>query len=65
MVPHFCDLSTWEAKPRGSDVHGHIQLYSKFKASLGYVKTCLKKKTERFMCLCNRFQLLHCFGGIN
>lgn len=47
MVPHFCDLSTWEAKPRGSDVHGHIQLYSKFKASLGYVKTCLKKKNRK------------------
>lgn len=49
MVPHFCDLSTWEAKPRGSDVHGHIQLYSKFKASLGYVKPVFKKNRKIYV----------------
>lgn len=33
-----------KVEARGSEVHGHFQIHDKFKASLGYMRCCLRKK---------------------
>lgn len=35
--------STWEMQAQGSEIHGHPQLHMGFKASLGFVKLCLRE----------------------
>lgn len=32
---------------RGSEIHGHFQMHDKFKASLGHMRCCLKKKKKK------------------
>jgi hypothetical protein len=39
-VAGACNPSIWEVEIEGSKVQDHPQLYSKFEASLGYVKFC-------------------------
>ena len=40
------NFSAWEVNGGESEVQGHSQLYGKWEASLGYVKTSLKKKNN-------------------
>lgn len=44
MVVYACNPSTQEAKARRSGVHNPSQLYSKFKASMNYMRLRLKTK---------------------
>jgi hypothetical protein len=37
MAAQQCDLSTWKFELRGSRIHYHLQVYSKFKASIDYI----------------------------
>lgn len=39
---HMCNLSTQEVEAEGPRAQGHL-LHTKFKVSLGYVISCLKK----------------------
>lgn len=38
----------WEVEAEGSGVQGHPQLHSEFEASLGYIRSCLKKKKNTY-----------------
>lgn len=40
MVAQACNPDTKEAEARGSGVQSHSQLHGKFKASLGYIRSC-------------------------
>lgn len=40
MEVHACNLNTWEAE----EGQGHLRICSEFKASLDYMRSCLKKK---------------------
>lgn len=42
MVMQACNHSAWMIDTGGSGVQGHSQQHSKFKASLGYIRPCLK-----------------------
>lgn len=44
---HACNSNTQEVEGGGSEVQGHPQLHSEFKASLGYIKPYLKIKRRR------------------
>lgn len=39
--------SNWEGETRGSGAQGNLQLHTKFKAMLGYVKPCWGKKKKK------------------
>lgn len=47
MAEHVCNPSTWEVKAEKSRVKGYPQLHSKLGANLGYMRPCLKTKTEQ------------------
>lgn len=47
MVAHNGNLSTWEVEAGGSEVYGHPQLYSKFEASLGYMRPYVNNTTTQ------------------
>lgn len=47
MVTHTCNLRTWEVEIGRSWVQSCPQLHSEFKASLGYLKPCLKTKQHQ------------------
>lgn len=51
--------SALEKKAGGTGAQGHPQLHSRFEASLGYMKSCLKNKTNRK----EPFLLFSCFLG--
>lgn len=36
-----------ELEGGGSEIHGHFQIHDKFKASLGHMRCCLKKKKKK------------------
>lgn len=38
MATHICHLSTWEVEAKVSGIRGHLQLYSKLKAILHYMR---------------------------
>lgn len=40
---HICDPRTQEVGARGSEIQCYIELQSNFKASLGYIRSCLKQ----------------------
>lgn len=42
MVAHTCNPITGEVEARKSGVQGHPEILNKFKASLGYLRLCLK-----------------------
>jgi hypothetical protein len=46
-VGDICFSSTHEVTAGQSEVQGHPQLHSEFKASLGYMSTCFKKAGEK------------------
>lgn len=46
-VTYTCKSSAWEVEARGSDVHGHPWLHSKFEASLSYRKPWSQNKTKK------------------
>lgn len=48
VTVHVCDLSSWEAKAGGSGIPGCPQLYSKFEASLGYMRYYGERERENF-----------------
>lgn len=39
MVTHTYNLSTWEVKADVTEIHDHLQLHSKFQASLDNMQT--------------------------
>ena len=43
----LCNLSTWQIEAGGSSVGGHSWLHSDPKASLGYMRSCLKSKQNK------------------
>lgn len=43
---HAYDPSTEEIEAEGSEVQGRPQLYSKFKACMGYMRPFLKRRTD-------------------
>lgn len=43
---HTFNPITWQLEARRSKVQGHLQLYSEFKVSLGYIKLSLKNKVD-------------------
>lgn len=43
MAGHAYNLSTWVVGPGRSGIQGYLYLHGKSKASLGYIKYCLKK----------------------
>ena len=47
MLEHAWNPYTWEAKIGGPQVPGYPWLHFKFKASLGYERTYLKKKKNQ------------------
>jgi hypothetical protein len=44
MEPLVCHPRTWIVEAGGSKVQGHSQLPVRFKACLGYIRPCLKKR---------------------
>lgn len=42
-----CNVRIWQEELGGSEVQSHSQLHSKFMASLGYVRPCLKKDKKK------------------
>lgn len=42
-----CDPNTWVVEARGSEVQGHLQLLSKFKASTDHKRLCFRNKTSK------------------
>jgi hypothetical protein len=44
---HTCNFNVIEVQAGGSKVQDHAHLHSKFKASLGYMRSCLKKKKDQ------------------
>lgn len=49
MVKHTYNLSTWEMKADGTEIHDHLHLHSKLQASLKYMQPFQKvsKKKKR------------------
>lgn len=41
-MAHTCNPSTWKVEAGGLEIWGHPCLYTRFKASLGYMRSCLK-----------------------
>lgn len=41
---HICNLSTWDREARRLEVQSHRWLHRRFKASLNYMRPCLKKR---------------------
>lgn len=44
---HSCNSRMKEVEVRRSQVQGHPQLHNQFEASLGYMKSCFKKKSQK------------------
>lgn len=42
MVTHTSNLRTWEMGGGRSEIQSHPKLHHQFKASLSYLRTCLK-----------------------
>lgn len=42
--------STGKDEAGGSEIQGHLQIYSQFEASLGYTRSCLKQQNPRKTC---------------
>lgn len=47
VVVPTCDPGTWEVQAWGSGVEGHLLLPTKFKASLGYMRSYLNKANQK------------------
>lgn len=47
MVTHVCYRSTQEVRAGGSKILSHPQLYSEFKVSLSYMRSCIRKIKRR------------------
>lgn len=47
VVKNTCDLRVPEVEAGGLEVYGHPSLHDDFKASLGYMRLCLKTKISQ------------------
>lgn len=48
-MSHACHPGTWEAEAGGLAVLGKPHLHRKLEGSLGYMRVCLKNKTENML----------------
>lgn len=51
---HTCNASTWKVEAGKANVQGCPQLHNELEASLGYMRSCLKKPESDFYSLSRR-----------